>query len=162
MQVVSVADSVVDIDHRSPDLYTLVVGVAAAIREGFGGEVAVFVVALFKLSDEGDLIIGIVRLQLIGDVALFACGGESVAVTVIGVVLYCFSVLSDSSESASGIIAVSVGGLFALEGLYLFSDLSGFVSVELHPKECIRLPAKFSVEVVVACLCVAAVCDSHI
>jgi len=35
---------------------------------------------LFKLSDEGDLIIGIVGLQLIGDVALFACGGESVAV----------------------------------------------------------------------------------
>ena len=77
-------------------------------------------------------------------------------------VLYCFSVLSDSSEFASGIIAVGVGGLFALEGLYLFSDLSCFVSVELHPKECIRLPAKFSVEVVVTCLCVAAVCDSHI
>ena len=39
----------------------------------FACEVAVvFVVALFKLSDEGDLIIGIVGLQLIGDVALFA------------------------------------------------------------------------------------------
>ena len=46
----------------------------------FACEVAVFVVALLKLSDEGDLIIGIVGLQLIGDVALFACGGESVAV----------------------------------------------------------------------------------
>ena len=56
------------------------VGVAAAVWEGFGYEVAVFIVALLKLSDEGDLIIGIVGLQLIGDIALFACGGESVAV----------------------------------------------------------------------------------
>ena len=42
----------------------------------FACEVAVFVVALLKLSDEGDLIIGIVGLQLIGDATLFACGGE--------------------------------------------------------------------------------------
>jgi len=56
------------------------VGVAAAVWEGFSYEVAVFVIALLKLSDEGDLIISIVGLQLIGDVVLFACGGESVAV----------------------------------------------------------------------------------
>ena len=37
-------------------------GVVTAIGEGFACKVAVIIVALLKLSDEGDLIIGIVGL----------------------------------------------------------------------------------------------------